>query len=83
MILCRPQLLALALSAFGCAACASVPEKPPCDQATAMRLSAEAAFAGERCVQAGIPESQCTERQAVYDEADRRQAFCSKRIEDE
>ena len=64
-------------------ACAAKPEAPPCDPATALQLSAEAALAGERCAAADVPEGECTELAAVNKRADERQALCSKRIQEE
>lgn len=61
MPLCRPYLLALALSAFGCASCsAGLPkQRPPgeCDEARTLRITAEC---GARRLAAcpGMPEDQ-------------------------
>lgn len=72
--------LLVALALLGCA---TVPEKPPCDQATAARLALEAALAGEECVAAGTPEEECIELSEVNMRAEERRIFCAKRIEEE
>ena len=58
-------------------ACGAAPLKPPCDEATAMKMAAVcAARVQTECVDKGIPEDQCAALIECDDAADKRQNEC-------
>ena len=65
------------------AACASNPEAPPCDAATAKLLIAESALEGEKCAAAGIAYDDCPGIASVNRRKDERYALCKKRLEED
>ncbi len=82
MTLSHPSiLLALTLTAFGCAGCSSqLP--PPCDPVTAANLAAQCGLAGETCAAHDVAEGDCIELMECRQRADERQAYCAKLIEE-